>query len=468
MFGLAMGVGAALALTLCVQNVQTYFYASSVLVPQQAEREAELQAGLLASAARHAGITEPNSLDGTIAQLLESEPNRVLWIRVLDINGKVLAQGGDPTGTPHIPADLLERIEKHEPLGKRIATPRGDAIDAIEPFRMPRPQASELQRQPTPRPPFLRRGGGLVAEVAIPVSAVSGNFSGLHRHLIIGLIAAIALLISVTLIGLQAPQYLRGKHLEGEMELARRVQQDLQPLPHAISPHLEFASSAIAADQVGGDFHDVFETGSGKVAIVLGDVSGKGISAALLASVIQGAIRSATAEDHETAVEQTNRMLCERTSCERFATLFWGVFDPETRLLRYVNAGHTAPMLIRNGLSQCLSEGGPVLGILPTARYSAGVVFVEGADTLILYSDGINEAANNDQEEFGDARIERISIDAADCAPAEICARILNQVTKFSSTHLPADDRTLLIARFPGARAAEKMAYQASEAPVAA
>ena len=179
--------------------------------------------------------------------------------------------------------------------------------------------------------------------MAIPIKAVTGAFDGLRRNLIVGLIAAIALLISVAVIGLRTPQYLRGKYLESELLLAKRVQRDLQPKPHSISADVVFAASAIAADHVGGDFYDIFEAAPGKTAIVLGDVSGKGVSAALLVSVLQGAIRSSTSSRHESACGRINRMLCELTARARFATLFWGLYDAESGTLRYVNAGHAAP-----------------------------------------------------------------------------------------------------------------------------
>jgi serine phosphatase RsbU (regulator of sigma subunit) len=208
-----------------------------------------------------------------------------------------------------------------------------------------------------------------VLEAAISLKAVAGSFEGLRQNLILGVIACIALLLSVAVIGLHAPHYVRGKYLESELKLAKRVQSDLQPKSCSVSPHVEFAARAVAADHVGGDFYDIFEAESGKVVIVLGDVSGKGVPAALLVSVLQGAIRSSTASQHESACEQINHMLCERTACERFATLFWGVFDPSTDTLRYVNAGHAAPMLVRDGGQpmERLGEGGPVLGLLPDA-----------------------------------------------------------------------------------------------------
>jgi hypothetical protein len=170
------------------------------------------------------------------------------------------------------------------------------------------------------------------------------------------------------------------------LELAKRVQNDLQPKPLPVSPSVDFAASALAADHVGGDFHDVFETATGRIAIVLGDVSGKGVPAALLVSVLHGAIRSSSGSQHETACERINRMLCERTASERYATLFWGVFDANSSTLRYVYAGHPAPMLLpSDGKStERLNEGGPVLGVLASTSYTAGVAQVEAGDMLIV------------------------------------------------------------------------------------
>ena len=271
--------------------------------------------------------------------------------------------------------------------------------------------------------------------MAIPIKTVTGAFDGLRRNLIVGLIAAIALLISVAVIGLRTPQYLRGKYLESELLLAKRVQRDLQPKPHSISPDVLFAASAVAADHVGGDFYDIFEAGPGKTAIVLGDVSGKGVSAALLVSVLQGAIRSSTSSRHESACGRINRMLCELTARARFATLFWGLYDAETGTLRYVNAGHAAPILIRHndkGIER-LDQGGPVLGLLPSARYFAGSVKIDGPDTLVLYSDGVNEAANEKEEEFGEERVQETISHAEEATPGELCDQIMSQVAAFAS-----------------------------------
>jgi hypothetical protein len=437
---LALGTGALLASMLCVQCIRTYLYTDIVLVPQQAQREAERQAMALGAAVRSAGVTDPRAAGPVIERTLESAPDRVRWMRLLDSEGNLCAQLGQPEPASKISADWRERLEKHQNLSAVVNTTQGKVFVTMLPFRMPRPA----------RPSSNRRSAGYAIELAIPMKAVNGAFDGLRNNLIIGLTASIALLISVAVIGLRTPQYLRGKYLESELLLAKRVQDDLQPKPHSVSADLEFAASAIAADHVGGDFYDIFEAAPCKTAIVLGDVSGKGVSAALLVSVLQGAIRSSTSSQHEHACDQINRMLCELTARARFATLFWGLYDPASGTLRYVNAGHAAPMLIRHGQNKIerLDQGGPVLGLLPSAHYSAGSIRIEGSDTLVLYSDGVNEAANQNEEEFGEDRLRETIADAAGTTPGELCERVMGQVSAFASAGPPPDDRTLMVVRF--------------------
>jgi len=282
-FLFVIGIGALVASVLCVQCVRTYLYTDAVLVPQQAEREAERQVGALATAARSAGITEPRALAPVIGHVLESARDRVRWMRVLDPESVLLAQGGSPQGTAKIPSWWWESIEAHERLGVLVDTPEGQAFVAMLPFRLPRPphpSEAGTGRPKLPGPaPGARRAGAYVIELAIPLKAVASAFEGLRQNLIVGVIASIALLLSLAVIGLRTPHYLRGRYLESELQLARRVQSDLQPKPQPISPHVEFGASAAAADHVGGDFHDIFDAESGEIDIVLGDVSGKGVPA---------------------------------------------------------------------------------------------------------------------------------------------------------------------------------------------
>jgi hypothetical protein len=450
-FGMVLGIGAVIALVLCVQCVRTYLYADSVLVPEQAEHEAERQAGALSAAARSAGITAPLALGPLVEHAMESTSDRILSTRVLDRDGTVLLQRGLQQSFAAFSPNWWERVEKREKLGTQINTPQGRALVVTLPLRLARPlhspsgTPSDLRGQ---RPDDRRNGYGL--ELTISLKAVANTFSGLRQNLIVGLIASFALLASLAVIGLRAPHYVRGKYLENELQLARRVQSDLQPKENSVAAHVDFAACAVAADHVGGDFYDIFEAEPGKIALVLGDVSGKGVPAALLVSVLHGAIRSASTSGHELALERINRMLCERTAGERFATLFWGIFDPESRMLHYVNAGHMPPMLVREGQTNVerLVEGGPVLGLLPRARYSAGSVHIDGAATLVLYSDGVTETVSHRGEEFGDSRVEEVILSSPDGKPERICRSILTGVTGFSGMAAPQDDRTLLVVHF--------------------
>lgn len=463
-FGFVLGTGALIALVLCIQCVRTYLYADAVLVPQQAQREAERQVGAITAAAHNVGIADARKLGPILQRSLEADADRFLWMRVVDLNSNVLAQAGRPERSAGLPLDWWDRIQKHESPSLSLDSTRGPALLFMLPLRMPRPQRSSMAEsgedghgaRPEPHGgPADGRRAAYVLEEAISLKAVAGGFAGLRENLILGLIASLALLGSLAVIALRAPHYLRGKYLESELQLAKRVQSDLQPKPRSGFPHVEFSACAASADHVGGDFYDIFEVDSGRVSIVLGDVSGKGVPAALLVSVLQGAIRSSTAPEHELACERINRMLCERTACERFATLFWGVFDCSTNTLRYVNAGHTAPMLVRHtgeGIEQ-LIEGGPVLGLLPNARYAAGTVQIEDGDKLIVYSDGMTEATDEHYEEFGITRLSEIALKNCHESSEQLCSRIAKQVTAFASPSTPQDDRTLIVVKLSGSEA---------------
>ena len=457
--GIVLGIGALVASVLCVQCVRTYLYADSVLVPQQAEREAERQVGALTTAARSASILDAAALGPVVQHVLEDASGRLQWIRIFDPDAKVVVQKGHVHGEAKIPSGWWQRVEKHENLTTLVNTPEGKAFIAFLPFRLPRPPHPPELRLPGPPDSLDRQPGGrrppiYLVQVAIPLTVVTAAFEGLRQNLFVGILASLGLLISVLVIGLRAPAYLRGKYLDSQLQLARRVQSDLRPEPHSLLPHVDFFGSALAADHIGGDFYDIFEAEPGKISIVLGDVSGKGVPAAILVSVLQGAIRSAAASHHERACQRINRMLCERSACERFATLFWGVFDTATNTLRYVNAGHAAPMLVRYGARgmERLQEGGAVLGLLPTASYVAGTVKIDASDTLVLYSDGINEAANQQDEEFGEDRMQGLILERVKDTPSALCSHIMNAVSLFAGAGAPSDDRTLLVVRFPPAQ----------------
>jgi sigma-B regulation protein RsbU (phosphoserine phosphatase) len=292
-------------------------------------------------------------------------------------------------------------------------------------------------------------------EIAIYVKGVSANFGALRTYLIVSCSAAFALMGAVILIGIRFPHYMRGKKVDEELALARRVQHDLFPTQESLAVDLPFAAKCVPAWQVGGDLYDVFDTDDGEVALILGDVSGKGLPAALLMGVVQGAVRASSGTgasvNHEQAAERLNQLLCMKTARERFVSLFWCYFDRQASTLRYINAGHLPPLLIRNDGSSAqvvrLDEGGPVLGLLPGARYTQAQVEVRSGDLLVVYSDGILEAENARGDEFGEDGIIAAIAKHPNTAPDEICAAVLEEVRVFLGTGLPQDDQTLLIAR---------------------
>jgi sigma-B regulation protein RsbU (phosphoserine phosphatase) len=192
----------------------------------------------------------------------------------------------------------------------------------------------------------------------------------------------------------------------------------------------------------------------------LGDVAGKGVSAALLMGVLHGAIRSLdwarSGADQERATVKLNHLLCEKTARERFASLFWANFIPETGLLRYINAGHLPPLLIRAQETERLEGGGPVLGLLPAAQYRCVETRVEAGDLLIVFSDGIAEAMNADEEQFGEERIVAIARQHLDQHPRMICDAVVRGIARFLGPSKPHDDQTLLIVRLTPVLAATK------------
>jgi phosphoserine phosphatase RsbU/P len=273
----------------------------------------------------------------------------------------------------------------------------------------------------------------------------------------VGHLFKFAVLIGMLLgIGLRLGNYKRSVQMARDLELARSVQLALLPQSAAMRPNLDFAGECIPAWEVGGDFYDVFGAPGGPASIVVADVAGKGLSAALLTSLLHGAVRSvswiSSADGYALAAQQMNELLCTRTVEDRFASLFWCQYDPPSSMLRYVNAGHLPPMLIRKNHDggfafRRLEEGGPVLGLIPGACYREGHVSVKAGELLILFSDGITEAANQKEEEYGEERLSEVIRNSWERPPQEICQRVLKSIQTFLGDLNPHDDQTLVVVR---------------------
>jgi sigma-B regulation protein RsbU (phosphoserine phosphatase) len=202
---------------------------------------------------------------------------------------------------------------------------------------------------------------------------------------------------------------------------------------------------------VGGDYFDFFPYSDGSVAMALGDVSGKGMPASLLMMQIHARVQVLAAEDPgdlAAFLTRVNRATCANCPSNRFITFFFCVFNPATGQVRFANAGHNPPIVVRaSGQAEMLEGGGPVLGIVPFASYREDATHLERGDTLVLYSDGVTEANNPDFEEYGEQRfIELLQRHRTEPA-ANIVQAVTRAVDEFAGGAPQADDITLAIAK---------------------
>jgi serine phosphatase RsbU (regulator of sigma subunit) len=376
------------------------------------------------------------------------------WLLLRSKEGRTLAKVGMDVSSTFDKAEVEASLRDHDPLFRTRQSAAGEAL--VELFvlhiRPPHPGQPPLhrgeppQRMGQPSPPLL--------EVGIPLSEIRAQFWPLRRSLIIDLSAAIALITSVVLVSFRYRAFDRARQLEQQLEIARQVQQALLRSTRNITDCVQLAAECVPAWHVGGDFYDIYPVGRG-VALLLGDVSGKGVPAALLAGVVQGAIRvrdwHSSPASHEEAARDLNELLLERASGDRYTTLFWCYYDQLAQRLYYINAGHCPPLLVRRNSSiVALDEGGTVLGLIPGATYRQASVPIEPGDLLIIFSDGVVEAANEREEEFGEHRLGQILQQNFDQDVDNLRERITGNVKEFTGATPLADDLTFLLARFEG------------------
>jgi sigma-B regulation protein RsbU (phosphoserine phosphatase) len=238
---------------------------------------------------------------------------------------------------------------------------------------------------------------------------------------------------------------------EAELSFAREVQRALFPRRLPEDGGLEFSGICIPARGISGDYYDVMQLGDGRLVFAIADISGKGISAAILMANMQAVLRT-LAESNLSPCEVCSRLnhhMLQVTDESKFATFFYGEWNPGSRLLRYINAGHHAPIFLGLPRGQLLSEGGFPLGLFPNAEFQAAEVELRPRDLLVLYSDGITEASSKSGEEFGGSRLEEVIEKHRDETLIEIQRRVMEAVREWSGNE-PEDDMTLLIVRAQG------------------
>ncbi|QNI31085.1 SpoIIE family protein phosphatase [Alloacidobacterium dinghuense] len=238
------------------------------------------------------------------------------------------------------------------------------------------------------------------------------------------------------------------ERINREMEIAREVQERLFPQEMPELPGAKIAGYCRPALGVGGDYYDVIDIGDGRVGLAVGDVSGKGISAALLMASLRASLRGVTLDsprDFAKLMHKVNRLVYEASASNRYATFFFASYDPATRKLECVNAGHNPPVLLRNGETIRLEADGPVVGLLPFAPYTEQTLTLEPGDLLILYTDGISEAMTKEDEEWGDERMIEAARRSLHKPANDVLDDLFAAADVFTAGAPQHDDMTLLI-----------------------
>jgi predicted ester cyclase len=237
--------------------------------------------------------------------------------------------------------------------------------------------------------------------------------------------------------------------LEQELKIAAEIQQALLPARRHESAYCEIAAASMPCRAIGGDFFDYFDSPDGTVRFALGDVSGKGPPAALLAAEIQGVL---AAHSHSTStsaqtIARLNEVLLRRAIESRFVTIVHGVLTPAGRLV-YTNGGHNPPILLGRRGIQRFEKGGLIVGAFTDAIFEEDTIQLDPGDALVLYTDGITEALNTDGVEFGETRLMSCLASNCEAAPAALLDTLFSTVREFSIGAPQNDDLTAMILRF--------------------
>jgi sigma-B regulation protein RsbU (phosphoserine phosphatase) len=242
-------------------------------------------------------------------------------------------------------------------------------------------------------------------------------------------------------------EQLEKKRIEEQLAVASQIQRRLLPQFNPEVPNYQLYGVNHSCYEIGGDYYDFISKENGKLAIVIADVAGKGVGAALLMAAFQASIRTLIKAKNDPAdlMTQLNNVMRENSPPNKYITAFYGELDPMNHTFDYVNAGHNPPVLFHNGQHTLLGACGPVIGIIPGASYVCRNISMEPNDLLFLYTDGITESQNPQEEEFGEEGVIHFLAKNRDLAVEELSRVLENQIREFTQNAAPLDDATLII-----------------------
>ncbi len=326
-----------------------------------------------------------------------------------------------------------------------IIAQRLRSIVAIPLYAMPRASTTESIEE-------MRRGhflGILYLDSRRPAA-----FSKLDRQILDALaVEAASILDNARLVERERQR----QRLEQELSIAREIQQALLPRGFREFPHLAISAFNTPCHAVGGDYFDVFPMSEDRTAFVIADVAGKGIGAALLTTMLQGALTGMTlGADPVRVFHHINDFLCQHSDVGRYATMFFGMLDRQGHL-DYINAGHPSPLLLRRGnSSEIFTQGSFPVGLIPEAKYAAVRVDLEPGDTLVLFSDGVTEAADPVDDMYGVPRLSEALTGQHDVPLDQLQKKVVDSVERFARGADQNDDITLLFIRYLAASQASE------------
>ncbi len=271
----------------------------------------------------------------------------------------------------------------------------------------------------------------------------------------LGLLESVALQTGLALLNSRlteeiADQVAQRERLNRELEIAREVQQRLFPQVLPPIPGLVYDGRCRPALGVGGDYYDFLALPNGALGLAIGDVSGKGVPAALLMASLQASLRSQAIDgraDLARLMQNLNTLIYNATPANRYATFFYAQFDPYSRLLSYVNGGHNPPLLFRGADVIRLEEGGPVVGLFPPASYTQASIGLLPGDTLVMFTDGVSEAMNSAGDEWGEESLIAAVFDCRSLGPSDIITRLIEGADRFAAGTPQHDDMTLVVVK---------------------
>jgi serine phosphatase RsbU (regulator of sigma subunit) len=240
--------------------------------------------------------------------------------------------------------------------------------------------------------------------------------------------------------------------LDHEIEIASGIQKTLLPKSLPSLPDLQVVASTLSCHSVGGDCFDVIQLSGGRHGFFVGDVSGKGISAALLATLLQGVFFTTAAMDISLpgVFSRVNQYLCERSGEDRYATVFYGILDKMGRF-EYVNAGHVPPIVKRkSGELEGLGSANFPVGMFPEAEYQSARVTLDPGEYLVIYTDGVSEAANPRNELFEEVRLRKIMESYTGDSVDGLAESIKEGMRAFTEGAPQSDDITILVVQYKG------------------